>query len=56
MTHRIDKELSPRELAMHWDYRAYEGRRTTEIEVDRPGWRLFPDGCPDGETPSHGLI
>lgn len=33
-----------------WDYGAYEGRRTVEIEVERPGWRLFRDGCPGGET------
>ena len=35
---------------MEWDYGAYEGKRTADIEVERPGWRLFRDGCPDGET------
>ena len=35
---------------MEWDYGAYEGRRTAEIQAERPGWRLFEDGCPDGET------
>jgi len=35
---------------MEWDYGAYEGRRTIEIRGDRPGWRLFEDGCPEGET------
>jgi len=35
---------------MKWDYGAYEGRPTTEIEIDRPGWHLFRDGCPNGET------
>lgn len=35
---------------MEWDYGAYEGRRTVEIEMERPGWRLFRDGCPGGET------
>ena len=35
---------------MEWDYGAYEGRRTADIEVERPGWRLFRDGCPGGET------
>jgi probable phosphoglycerate mutase len=35
---------------MEWDYGAYEGRRTVDIEVERPGWRLFLDGCPGGET------
>jgi broad specificity phosphatase PhoE len=33
-----------------WDYGAYEGMRTVEIRAQRPGWRLFTDGCPDGET------
>lgn len=35
---------------MEWDYGAHEGRRTVDIEVERPGWRLFRDGCPGGET------
>lgn len=35
---------------MEWDYGAYEGRRTVETEVKRPGWRLFRDGWPGGET------
>lgn len=33
-----------------WDYGAYEGRRTADIRAERPGWRLFEDGCPGGET------
>ncbi|MHB8415692.1 MAG: histidine phosphatase family protein [Acidiferrobacteraceae bacterium] len=33
-----------------WDYGIYEGRRTVDIRAARPGWRLFEDGCPDGET------
>ena len=35
---------------MEWDYGAYEGRRTADIELERPGWSLFRDGCPGGET------
>lgn len=35
---------------MEWDYGVYEGRRTAEIAVEHPGWRLFRDGCPGGET------
>ena len=34
---------------MEWDYGAYEGRRTVDIRAERPGWRLFEDGCPGGE-------
>lgn len=35
---------------MEWDYGAHEGRRTADIRRERPGWRLFEDGCPGGET------
>lgn len=35
---------------LEWDYGQYEGRRTVEILQDRPGWRLFRDGCPGGES------
>jgi len=35
---------------MEWDYGAYEGRRTADIRAERPGWKLFDDGCPGGET------
>lgn len=33
-----------------WDYGAYEGITTKEILAGRPGWRLFRDGCPQGEA------
>ncbi|TIQ26967.1 MAG: histidine phosphatase family protein [Mesorhizobium sp.] len=33
-----------------WDYGAYEGVTTKEILAGRPGWQLFRDGCPNGET------
>jgi probable phosphoglycerate mutase len=33
-----------------WDYGAYEGRRTSDIRAEHPGWRLFEGGCPGGET------
>jgi broad specificity phosphatase PhoE len=35
---------------MEWDYGAYEGLTTAEIRQDRPGWDLFADGAPGGET------
>ena len=41
-------EIDP-DLA-EWDYGRYEGRRTAEILAERPGWQLFRDGCPEGET------
>ena len=35
---------------LEWDYGDYDGRRTSEIRAERPGWNLFADGCPNGET------
>jgi broad specificity phosphatase PhoE len=42
-------EIEP-DLA-EWDYGDYEGRRTAEIVAERPGWQLFRDGVPGGESP-----
>jgi probable phosphoglycerate mutase len=36
---------------VEWDYGDYEGRRTSDIHVEHPGWQLFRDGCPGGEIP-----
>jgi len=36
---------------VEWNYGKYEGMLTTEILAERPGWSLFRDGCPDGESP-----
>jgi len=36
---------------LEWNYGEYEGRRTAEILAERPGWQLFRDGCPGGESP-----
>jgi broad specificity phosphatase PhoE len=33
-----------------WDYGEYEGRRTVDIRQERPGWGLWKDGVPGGET------
>jgi|SRR5271157_484894 len=33
-----------------WDYGDYEGRKTPEIQQERPGWSLWRDGVPNGET------
>ncbi|HEU4701891.1 MAG TPA: histidine phosphatase family protein [Conexibacter sp.] len=32
------------------DYGDYEGRTSAEIQRTRPGWDLWRDGCPGGET------
>jgi broad specificity phosphatase PhoE len=36
---------------VEWNYGKYEGRTTADILADRPGWQLFRDGCPGGESP-----
>ncbi|MGV1750710.1 histidine phosphatase family protein [Agrobacterium sp. CG674] len=33
-----------------WDYGQYEGMTTPDIHKQQPGWNLFRDGCPNGET------
>ena len=35
---------------VEWDYGAYEGRTTHEIQSERPGWFLWRDGVPSGES------
>ena len=36
---------------LEWDYGRLEGKLTKEVLSERPGWELFRDGCPDGESP-----
>lgn len=35
------------------DYGDYEGRTTSDIQKERPGWSLWKDGCPNGESFEH---
>jgi probable phosphoglycerate mutase len=42
---------TPTDLLLEYDYGEYEGVTTADIHKTRPGWELFHDGCPGGETP-----
>jgi broad specificity phosphatase PhoE len=44
------ERAQPRDELMEWDYGAYEGRTTAEVREERPGWTLWRDGVPGGET------
>jgi probable phosphoglycerate mutase len=41
----IDNDLA------EWNYGDYEGLTPKEIHAKAPGWMLFRDGCPGGESP-----
>lgn len=36
---------------VEWNYGEYEGRLSADIRRERPGWAIFRDGCPGGESP-----
>ena len=38
---------------VEWNYGDYEGKRTVDIQQERPGWNVWRDGCPQGETPTN---
>ncbi|KAG8986227.1 hypothetical protein FRB93_005485 [Tulasnella sp. JGI-2019a] len=46
-------ELPPHtttEDVREWDYGEYEGLTSAEIEERNPGWSIWCDGCPGGES------
>jgi broad specificity phosphatase PhoE len=47
----VDEHAELTDDLLEWDYGDYEGRRTADIRDERPGWLLFTDGVPNGESP-----
>jgi probable phosphoglycerate mutase len=37
---------------IEWHYGEYEGRTLADIRIGRPGWTVFEDGCPGGDSPA----
>jgi probable phosphoglycerate mutase len=40
------------DAVVEWDYGDYVGRPSEEIRAGSPGWNLFADGAPGGESPA----
>jgi probable phosphoglycerate mutase len=45
-----NRQLTP--LLREVEYGEYEGLTTKTIHESNPGWELYKDGCPGGETPA----
>ena len=47
----VDAHASIEPELIEWNYGKYEGLTPTQIHEQAPGWLIFRDGCPGGETP-----
>ena len=47
----LGERAQVRDELHEWDYGDYEGLTSAQILAQRPGWSLWRDGCPGGESP-----
>ncbi|MFU8840625.1 MAG: histidine phosphatase family protein [Nitriliruptoraceae bacterium] len=52
----FDGQAEVRDSLREWDYGRYEGRTTAEIRAEDPGWELYRDGAPGGESPEQVAV
>ncbi|MGB3410731.1 MAG: histidine phosphatase family protein [Microthrixaceae bacterium] len=45
-----DAQIEQRDELMEMDYGDYEGLTRSQIQQQRPGWDIWSDGCPKGES------
>jgi broad specificity phosphatase PhoE len=48
---RVRDRIQVHERLLEYDYGEFEGLTAGQIWTTHPGWGLFRDGCPGGETP-----
>ena len=48
----LGEGAEPDDGLLEWDYGEYEGITTPRIREGQPGWGLWRDGCPGGESPA----
>ena len=41
---------------VEWDYGRFEGLVLKQVQRAQPGWELYRDGCPEGESPDDVAI